>query len=345
MQPANFLAGLVPLPLLQRIVARDVTNVFYHAFADGPIPYVSSLFGCESPLDIEQNLIYLKTHFQIVSHDDIVAHRENGRKLPSRAAAVSLDDGFAECFSVARPLLLKHRVPATFFVCTGFIDNFSLMHRNKIALCLSLVSLATPAEAARLAATAQARFGFAAGSVADLLKWLRGLDYGDHDIIDAACECLGIDVTAFLRERRPYMTREQIAQLHAEGLTIGAHSSDHPLLGELPSWDDVRRQIRDSCQAVQEITGRERVPFAFPFNGLDLPRGALKALREELGGIYLIDNTNNLMSDRAFIVNRIWCDTPRGSSTGRSNLPMLLWQAHAFEPLRAIKRRLRGLPR
>ncbi|PYV38833.1 MAG: hypothetical protein DMG09_10850 [Acidobacteria bacterium] len=131
--------------------------------------------------------------------------------------------------------------------------------------------------------------------------------------------------------------------MHAEGFTIGAHTSDHPELGRLADWDEVRRQVRESCDLVREITGRARVPFAFPFNGLDLPRGALAALRDELGSIDLMYDTNNLMKDRFFIVNRIWCDTPEGASGERSNLPALLRRAHAFEPLRAVRRRMRGL--
>jgi peptidoglycan/xylan/chitin deacetylase (PgdA/CDA1 family) len=332
------------LSAMRRIVARDLIHVFYHSFTATPIPHIAPLFGCKTPGELERDLVYLKSHFRLVSHDDIVTHREKGWRLPPNAAAVSFDDGFVECFTVARPLLLAHGISATFFVCKSFIDNQALMHRNKIALCVSRIADATPAEVSRFTTALLARFGLAADSPADVQTWLFGLDFAKRDIIDAACECLGVDVPAFLRDRRPYMTREQIAQLHADGFTIGAHTSDHPELGKLADWNEVRRQVRESCDFVREITGRARVPLAFPFNGLDLPRGALAALRDELGSIDLMYDTNNLMKDQFFIVNRIWCDTPEGATGERSNLPALLWRAHAFEPLRAIRRRMRGLP-
>ena len=328
---------------MRRIVARDLTHVFYHSFTATPIPHIAPLFGCKSPGDLERDLVYLKSRFRLVSHDDIVAHRENGWRLPPNAATVSFDDGFVECFTVARPLLLAHGVPATFFVCKSFIDNRALMHRNKIALCVSRIAGATPAEVSRFTAALREGFGLATGSPAGVQAWLFGLHFGNRDIIDAACECLGIDVAAFLRDRRPYMTRNQIAQLHADGFTVGAHTSDHPDLGRLADWNEVRRQVRESCDLVRGITGRTRVPFAFPFNGLNLSRGALGALRDELGSIDLMYDTNNLMKDRSFIVNRICCDPPEGASGERSNLPALLWRAHAFEPLRAVRRRIRGL--
>lgn len=336
---------MVPLSFLQRVIARDVTNVFYHSFTAAPVPHITPLYGCKTSGDFERDLAYLKSRFRCVTHDDIVAHRENGRRLPANAASVSFDDGFAECFSLARPLLLAHGCPATFFVCKSFIDNRTLMYRNKVALCLSRIGDSTPADRLHLLAALQARFHLPAGSPAAVQAWLSGLEFADRDIIDAACGYLGIDVVAFLRERRPYMTREQIAQLHVDGFTIGAHTSDHPVLGEVGDWNEVRRQVRESCDVVREITGRTRVPFAIPFNGLDLSRDALASLRDELGSIDLVYDTNNLMKDRSFIVNRIWCDTPKGATAERSNLPALLWRAHALEPLRAVKRRLRGLPK
>jgi peptidoglycan/xylan/chitin deacetylase (PgdA/CDA1 family) len=346
MQPWDLLAEVVPTSLLSGLAPRDVTALFYHAFDHDPIPHISPLFRCKRPADFEQDLVFLKRHYHPVSHDDIVAHREGRRALPEKAVAVSFDDGFAECFSWARPLLLRYGIPATFFVCESFVDNHALMHRNKVALCLSRLEAASAEERRGLAAAAGSRLGLATlGSPTRLSTWLRRLRFADLDAIDATCDSLGIDVSRFLRERRPYMSGDQLARLNADGFTLGAHTTDHPELGSLQTWGAVRRQVRDSCNAVRVITGRDRVPFAFPFNGLDLGRQSLAALREELGGIDLMYDTNNLMKDRAFIVNRIWCDTPQGASADRSNLPMLIRRAHALEPARAVKRRLRGLPR
>jgi peptidoglycan/xylan/chitin deacetylase (PgdA/CDA1 family) len=284
----------------------------------------------------------LQSRFQFVSHDDIVAHRENGRKLPPRAVAVSFDDGFVEGFTIARPMLLARGLPATFFVCNSFIDNRALMFRNKIALCVSRIAGATNTERVGLLAGLRRHFGLAAQSRAEVQRWLFGLDFARRNTIDAVCECLGVNVRAFLSDRRPYMSRDQIGQLHADGFTIGAHTTDHPDLTKLADWNDVRRQVSESCDLVRDITGRTRVPFAFPFNGLEIPRSALAALRDELGTIDLMYDTNDFMRDWPFIVNRICGDPPNRASTHCSNLPMLLGRAYAFEPLRAVRRRIRA---
>jgi peptidoglycan/xylan/chitin deacetylase (PgdA/CDA1 family) len=345
LSPADLAAKVVPLSVVRWFVPREVTHVFYHSFFEDGAPHLTPLFGCKRPDDLERDLSYLKSRLRCVSHDELVAHLEEGTPLPRNAATVSFDDGLAECFTVARPLLLAHEIPATFFVCSNFIDNRSLMYRNRVALCISRLQGAGPEERRALVRALGTTFEIPGDSESDALEWLLRLGFADRETIDAACACFGIDVTAFLRDRRPYMTREQIGQLHADGFTIGAHTSDHPVLGRVADWNEVRRQVSESCDVARAITGSARVPFAFPFNGLDLPRNALAKLRDELGTIDLMYDTNNLMRDRPFIVNRIWCDTPAGATTDRSNLPSLLWRAHVFEPLRAIKRRVRRLPR
>ena len=342
MSSLDRIAALVPHRLLARAIPRDVTSIFYHTFAFESLAHVSPLYAIKTPDDFERDLVYLKTHFTPVSHDDIVAHREGIRSLPARAAAVSFDDGFAECFSVARPLLKKHGVPATFFVCNEFIDSHALMYRNRVALCMTRIATAAGPDAGRWLDALRQRCAAPAASMPEARKWLLGLGYADAARIDQACEALEISIPTFLRERQPYMTRAQIRQLHDEGFTIGAHTRDHPELHRLDDWQQVVEQVRDSCELVREMTGRARVPFAFPFNGLTLPRSKLATLCKELG-IDLIYDTNNLMRDHDRIVNRIWVDTPRGSSASRSNLPALLSRAHLLEPLRIVKRRSRVL--
>jgi peptidoglycan/xylan/chitin deacetylase (PgdA/CDA1 family) len=312
-----------------------VLAVFYHAVSEQPLPHVAPLYACKSPAQFEQDLIYLKQRYALVGHDDIVAARRGGKPLPARAASVTFDDGFAECYSVARPLLLKHGVPCTFFVIRDMVDNRALMYRNQVALCLSRLDRSGADAAADLDAVA-AHCGRRFATKPALRRWVEGLGFGERATIDRLCGALAIDVDAYLRRSRPYMSAEEIRRLHAEGFAIGAHSLDHPPLGQLP-WREAREQIVASWAHVRALTGRERVPFAFPFNGLDVPRHRLAGLREE-AGIDLLYDTNNLMADRDFIVNRVWCDTPVGAARGASNLPRLVRRARVFEPLRAVKR-------
>jgi peptidoglycan/xylan/chitin deacetylase (PgdA/CDA1 family) len=317
-----------------------LTHIFYHSFTTRDLPHITPLYPCKRPEDFEKDLDHLASRCHFVSHDEVVAYRENGAALPPKAVTLSFDDGFAECFTVVRPLLLAREIRATFFVCTGFIDNRNLMFRNKIALCLSQIS-GSP-NAPELCSLLQARFELPLRSPERVMAWLEGLQYADCETIDAACECLGVDVCAFLRDTKPYMSRDQIATLHTDGFIIGAHSIDHPRLGGLTDWREIEHQIFGSCEAVRRVTGRPRVPFSFPFNRFGVPDDTFASLRDRLGGIDLFYDSNNVLGDRAFILSRICADTPKGTRSGKSNLSSLLWQARLLRPIRALRRRMTG---
>ncbi len=64
----------------------------------------------------------LKSAGYPIAMDKIVDTTTDGR-LPPRSFAVTFDDGFANNLSVAAPLLDEMRIPATFYVTSGFIGQ------------------------------------------------------------------------------------------------------------------------------------------------------------------------------------------------------------------------------
>lgn len=308
-------------------------SFFYHTVSDKPLAHIRNLFACKNVAQFEQDLILLEERFGLPTHQEI-----SGRRSERWSAAISFDDGLRECFDLVRPLLLKHGVPCTFFVITDAIDNRLLMFRNKVSLFLDRWRSLTSADRAARREKLGQRFEAPNSSDGEFLAWIDRLPAHRVDDIDALCESLDIDCDRFLRDQRPYMTREQILQLHRDGFTIGAHTRTHPRLWELKDPSEVEREIIESCAAVRDLTGQAKVPFAFPFNGLWMDRDRIEAIRKKTGFIDLFYDSNNLMKDRDFVVNRIWVDSPDGAASGRSNLPRMLRRAHALEPIRAMKR-------
>lgn len=59
----------------------------------------------------------------VVPLEDGLASLAEGRPLPPRAVALTFDDGYADTLTVVAPLLRRHRMPATFFVCPGLLER------------------------------------------------------------------------------------------------------------------------------------------------------------------------------------------------------------------------------
>ena len=75
-----------------------------------------------TPQHFEEHLQVLRSNWHVVPLaelvDDLTHHR-----LRRNSIAITFDDGYLDNYTVARPLLEKYNVPATFFICSGSIDS------------------------------------------------------------------------------------------------------------------------------------------------------------------------------------------------------------------------------
>jgi peptidoglycan/xylan/chitin deacetylase (PgdA/CDA1 family) len=73
--------------------------------------------------DFENQMQYLSKVCNPVSLESLAQHFQNGTSLPSRAIAVTFDDGYQDNYENAYPILRKYKMPATIFLTTRFIDT------------------------------------------------------------------------------------------------------------------------------------------------------------------------------------------------------------------------------
>jgi peptidoglycan/xylan/chitin deacetylase (PgdA/CDA1 family) len=343
MKRVDEIVQLLPLPLARVVLPGRVFVLCYHAISSRPLPHVRHLYDVKSPEQFEQDLKFLKENCHVASHDELVAHQKGSHRLPSGSVVITFDDGFSECHSIVRPLLLKYGLPCAFFICKSLIDNEAMMYRNVISLCLDRSERLNDDDFNKATARLSKTFHVRLDSRSQFRTWLMGLTYSDRAKLESICDPLAVDVADFLRQEQPYMTQRQILDLYDDGFAIGGHSCNHPELWLL-EWQEATREIVDSCDAVRHLTGQKSVPFAFPFTGSSFDREKLAQVRRENDFLSLFYDANNLRLERDFIANRVGCDSPAGAEGGKSNVPFVMRQAYAFEPLRKVKRLIQGLP-
>jgi peptidoglycan/xylan/chitin deacetylase (PgdA/CDA1 family) len=75
---------------------------------------------CVSPEHFEEHLRVLKK-YSPVRLQELLECRHAGLGHTDCTVAVTFDDGYADNFEEAAPLLLRYRIPATFFIATGYV--------------------------------------------------------------------------------------------------------------------------------------------------------------------------------------------------------------------------------
>lgn len=106
--------------------------LFYHRVADNhPTPWTIS------NRDFRRHIQYLKNNFDLVSLATLQAQtgHQTGNKM---MVAITFDDGYADNFDQAIPLLLQEGIPFTYFVSSSYIlSQQPFPHDVKLGLKLS----------------------------------------------------------------------------------------------------------------------------------------------------------------------------------------------------------------
>ncbi|MFD1873000.1 polysaccharide deacetylase family protein [Hymenobacter bucti] len=75
-----------------------------------------------SPAHFEQHLQVLRASYTVLPLTEL-AEAVARRAVPRRAVSITFDDGYADNFSQAYPLLERYQLPATFFIASGNIGQ------------------------------------------------------------------------------------------------------------------------------------------------------------------------------------------------------------------------------
>lgn len=96
-------------------VSSRVVILCYHSVSTRP-------FASATPKAFEQHLLWLRAHCEIVPFRR-VAHAVGDCQGDRPVVAVTFDDGYADNYECAFPLLRVFEVPATFFLTVGLLEQ------------------------------------------------------------------------------------------------------------------------------------------------------------------------------------------------------------------------------
>lgn len=229
--------------------------LMYHRIPPSPDPMLDGEIDAAT---FERHMALLADNFNVLPLREACARLARAA-LPARAVSITFDDGYADNERIALPILKRLRLPATFFVSTGFSSGGVMFNDAIIEAVrqappgphdLSQLGLGT------IELDGPLRRRAAIDRLISALKYRRPAER--LTIADQLAQAL--------RSSAPsgaMMSPDQIARLHREGMEIGAHTVNHPILASV-SDDEARSEILTSKRTLEEITGSPVVLFAYP---------------------------------------------------------------------------------
>ncbi len=217
-----------------------------------------------TPAQFEWQMRYVRQHLRPVSLRDVTRHLDGQIPLPPRAVAVTFDDGFADTYRYAFPVLKRFSIPATIFPATGYIDSgepFWFELAAYLAFNVPPKALEIPGRGAFPTGGSQKDRQQSLQQLHEILKSLPNA--GRTKIISSWTRRFAPEIAhGALRHSGP-LSWQQVREMAEAGVEFGSHTVTHPNLTQL-SDAELDWELAESKRVLEERLQRPIETLAYP---------------------------------------------------------------------------------
>ncbi|HEY7034103.1 MAG TPA: polysaccharide deacetylase family protein [Thermomicrobiales bacterium] len=247
--------------LLRRTPAwSGVLVLNYHRLGHGTTaPFFRDAFSA-TPDDFDRQLAFLARNADVIGADDLPHVLRRGR---GRHVMITFDDGYLDNYELAFPLLRRHGLSATFFICTGLLDGRRLSWWDEIAWMLR-TSTRRELPASTWLEAPVALAGDREDAIKAVIERYRAFP-GEQTagFLEHLGETAGTGRADPSLARNLWMTWDNVREMRTRGMAIGAHTITHPILSRLPAERQLEEIGGSGARLAVEL-GEAPCLFAYP---------------------------------------------------------------------------------
>lgn len=201
---------------------------------------------------------FIARNFRVLAFSEAARAHSRGN-LPAAAACITFDDGYADNFELAAPILRRHGVPGTFFIATDYMDG-GRMWNDAVSEALRVVPDGW---------VDWSDLGVSTVQVTDLPSRFRAYRQMQEEL-KYMHPARRDEVAAEISRRAGLpaqcdlmMTRRQVRELPNMGMEVGGHTQGHPILSCVGEAE-ARREIAGGREVLASWLGFPPTVFAYP---------------------------------------------------------------------------------
>lgn len=239
----------------------------------------------------EKQLDWLAQNFDMVTLEEAVQTQQSKIKRSRRQATISFDDGYADFYWNAVPILKEKGIPSSVFVVTDIVGTNRLQTHDELYLLLSqwykrngsrkILDSSLPlyvqtALARHSDAFAAARYFLATFTKVELLEIFKHLEER-------------VEVSTRSIQELQSLTWPMLRTLHSQGITVGSHTRSHALL---PNYDnqELISELQGSREKLNSELGSDTKFLAYPDGQFDERRARAAQLAGYEGAVTICDH-------------------------------------------------------
>jgi len=241
-----------------------------------------------------RQLRLLKRKYTVITPAEMHDWCRGERDLPPRAALITCDDGFLNNLTEMVPILQEEGLRCLFFVTGASAGEHRTMLWHEELLLMFLRAPAGNFEIEGAGIRLQGTLGSREQRRTVWWGAVKKLSHADaqarEQFMFAGHACFSMErslehyLATYPKAPRHFclLTRPEVQQLAAAGMTIGAHSMTHSILSQLPrelAWAEMVE-----CRArLESVIGKPIWAFAYPFGDADSTSPMILAMAKQAG--------------------------------------------------------------
>jgi peptidoglycan/xylan/chitin deacetylase (PgdA/CDA1 family) len=240
-------------------------------------------FPAQQAAGFRRQCEYLVKHCRVIPMSELAASLRDGRRLPSHAAVITVDDGHRDFYTCAYPILREFGLTAVMYLPTAFLDGawlwFDRYHyifdksRLDRAECRGLAPLG---DASLDLSDPDARYR-AFLQIAMQAQWLPA-DERDR-LGDRLAGLLRVSLPERPPEEFAPLGWDEVREMAGNGIEFGGHTVTHPILQTLSSAEGLAREIAGCKRRIEDEMQAPLRHFAYPSGKVEeVPAAAKEAV-------------------------------------------------------------------
>lgn len=252
-------------PACRLLTRKHIRVLMYHRFSWDQEPGSRSV-GAQV---LKNQVMYIRRHHHNWSPGDQLGALKGAKPWEACPVVITVDDGYRDFYEVAFPVFREFEIKPVLFVTTNFVEHKSLLWWDRLRVILEKTSVETShlplhGERVEISLKSDAERAHAWNYVADLCRFMP--HERKESLLRQIADDLAVGPEQIRDENCLASTWEQIVEMAENGVIIGAHTENHPILSRLDT-DQARQEIVGSRLKLEEKLRASVDWFCYPQGG------------------------------------------------------------------------------
>jgi peptidoglycan/xylan/chitin deacetylase (PgdA/CDA1 family) len=250
------------LRMVGRLRPCGAAILMYHSVLEDPRSEEFFLGGIgHSQAVFRGQMELLARRYHPVSLDEITQFARRKGELPRRSVAVTFDDGYADNYEVAAPILKSVGVPATFYATVDCVERRRLPWPSELRFVFRKTKKENWVDSASRTWPLRDENDRESALLRSCDECCTQAGAPQDDYVSRVAHDLDIEVPA--ESGKLMMDYVQMKDLLAQGHIVGSHTLTHPNVAYLEP-EATRRELAESKQRLEQGLQGPVVHFSYP---------------------------------------------------------------------------------